>query len=168
MVIYFVTGLTMSPLLKTLTETISTDTINLMVTLMMMTHLIFFDYGTNCAIVNQPISLNAAIFGAVCLASRLSSNYSALSLLIFATDVFVIPTVLVRTKSKLPDKWLGVGLTLSQILLSVLGLFLTVSMIYTLLYLILIVCINVVFPIAFYELQYMKEWVITKLCKFIT
>ena len=156
MVIYFVTGFTMSPLLKTLTETISTDTINLMVTLMMMTHLIFFDYGTSSAVINQPISLNAAIFGAVCLASRLNSNYSALSLLIFATDVFVLPTVL-QTKTYWTSKWFQVILTVTQILLSLFGLFSTVSMVYTFLYIIVIVCVNFIFPFAFYELQYMKE-----------
>lgn len=146
----------MSPLLKTLTETISTDTINLMVALMMMTHLIFFDYGTSCAIINQPISLNAAIFGAVCLASRLNSNYSALSLLIFATDVFVLPTVL-SIKSDSSSKWFEIILTVSHITFSLVGLVLTASMVYVIFYLIAIVCVNIIFPIAFYELQYMKE-----------
>lgn len=147
----------MSPLLKTLTETISTDTINLMVTLMMMVHLIFFDYGTSSAIINQPISLNAAIFGAVCLASRLNSNYSALCLLIFATDIFVLPSVLHNSKPCFSTKWIQVSLIVTQVSISLVGLFFTVSLVYSFLYLIVIVCGNFIFPIAFYELQYMKE-----------
>ncbi|RWS05688.1 mitochondrial import inner membrane translocase subunit TIM50-like protein, partial [Dinothrombium tinctorium] len=49
-IIFLFGGFTVSPVLKTLTETISADTIYAMVTLMMLIHLIFYDYGAKAAI----------------------------------------------------------------------------------------------------------------------
>uniref|UniRef100_A0A2L2YJU6 Phosphatidylinositol N-acetylglucosaminyltransferase subunit C n=1 Tax=Parasteatoda tepidariorum TaxID=114398 RepID=A0A2L2YJU6_PARTP len=51
-VIFFIFGYMFSPVLKTLTQTISTDTIYAMVVLMMIVHLLFQDYGTDAAIVS--------------------------------------------------------------------------------------------------------------------
>lgn len=95
-VIFLATGYFVSPVLCTLTETISTDTIYAMSTLMMLAHLIFYDYGPQAAIVSQPLSLNAAIFAAVCLASRLNNIYVAFALLTLAVDLFVIGSYLRR------------------------------------------------------------------------
>lgn len=64
-----------SPVLKTLTESVSTDTIYAMSVFMLLGHLIFFDYGANAAIVSSTLSLNMAIFASVCLASRLPGHY---------------------------------------------------------------------------------------------
>uniref|UniRef100_A0A5F9D148 Phosphatidylinositol glycan anchor biosynthesis class C n=1 Tax=Oryctolagus cuniculus TaxID=9986 RepID=A0A5F9D148_RABIT len=58
-----------SPVLKTLTESVSTDTIYAMSVFMLLGHLIFFDYGANAAIVSSTLSLNMAIFASLCLAS---------------------------------------------------------------------------------------------------
>jgi hypothetical protein len=47
--IFLLFGSLVSPVLFTLTKTISTDTIYAMSTLMMLTHLIFYDYGAETA-----------------------------------------------------------------------------------------------------------------------
>ena len=49
LVIFLSFGFFMSPVVFTLTKTISTDTIYAMTTLMMLTHLIFYDYGAETA-----------------------------------------------------------------------------------------------------------------------
>ncbi|XP_067830202.1 phosphatidylinositol N-acetylglucosaminyltransferase subunit C isoform X3 [Heptranchias perlo] len=79
-----------SPVLKTLTESISTDTIYAMSVFMLLGHLIFFDYGANAAIVSSTLSLNMAIFASVCLASRLPSTLHAFATVTMAIEVFAL------------------------------------------------------------------------------
>jgi len=82
----------MSPILKTLTETISTDTIYLTTVLMMLTHLMFYDYDSFSTTVSKALSFNSALFGSLCLASRLRTSF----------DVFVLLTVAVSCFALLP------------------------------------------------------------------
>ncbi|XP_059471571.1 phosphatidylinositol N-acetylglucosaminyltransferase subunit C [Neocloeon triangulifer] len=81
-----------SPILKTLTETISTDTIYVTSVLMMLAHLMFYDYDSFSTTVSKALSFNSALFGSLCLASRLSSSF----------DVFVLLTVAVSCFALLP------------------------------------------------------------------
>ncbi|XP_050075315.1 phosphatidylinositol N-acetylglucosaminyltransferase subunit C [Anopheles maculipalpis] len=89
-------GFIFSPLLHTLTNSISTDTIFSMTFFVLVLHLIFFDYGVSAAFVSRAISLNAAIFGSICLASRLSSSLHAFVLLEVAAVFFALGPFLVR------------------------------------------------------------------------
>ncbi|EAA11640.3 AGAP005923-PA [Anopheles gambiae str. PEST] len=89
-------GFIFSPLLHTLTNSISTDTIFSMTFFVLVLHLIFFDYGVSAALVSKAISLNAAIFGSICLASRLSSSLHAFVLLEVAAVFFALGPFLVR------------------------------------------------------------------------
>ena len=149
-------GFIVSPILKTLTETISTDTVYAMVTLMMAAHVMFFDYGIENAIVSPPISLNAALFGAVCLASRLST-LNAFSLLIFAADIFVLLTVVrKRVEARISSEVRCVFGAL-LVLLSVAGVA-TLSTLATLSYLFLLLLLLLILPVAFFKLQDMKEY----------
>uniref|UniRef100_A0A1A9VIS0 Uncharacterized protein n=2 Tax=Glossina TaxID=44049 RepID=A0A1A9VIS0_GLOAU len=68
--------------LHTLTYAISTDTIFSMTFFVMVLNLVFCDYGLSVAMVSKAISLNAAIFGSICLASRLPTSYHAFVLLV--------------------------------------------------------------------------------------
>ncbi|KFB44455.1 AGAP005923-PA-like protein [Anopheles sinensis] len=88
-------GFIFSPLLHTLTNSISTDTIFSMTFFVLVLHLIFFDYGISAALVSKAISLNAAIFGSICLASRLSSALHAFVLLEVAAVFFALGPFLV-------------------------------------------------------------------------
>ncbi|XP_030385966.1 phosphatidylinositol N-acetylglucosaminyltransferase subunit C [Scaptodrosophila lebanonensis] len=83
-------GFIFSPMLHTLTQAISTDTIYTMTFFVLLGNLMFSDYGLDVAMVSPAISLNAAIFGAICLASRLSTSYHAFVLLVEAAIFFVL------------------------------------------------------------------------------
>uniref|UniRef100_S4RBC6 Uncharacterized protein n=1 Tax=Petromyzon marinus TaxID=7757 RepID=S4RBC6_PETMA len=56
-----------SPILKTLTDTISTDTIYAMTTLMLLGHLLLFDYGMSPKRRVGETSLSMEVFGALCM-----------------------------------------------------------------------------------------------------
>ena len=84
-------GLGLSPVLYKLTDTISTDTIHTTSGLMLFVHLIFHNYGLEgAAVVSNPLSLNAALFASVSLASRLSSSFDAFVLLALSVEAFVL------------------------------------------------------------------------------
>lgn len=89
-------GHILSPMLHTLTDSISTDTIFTITFFVMTIHLIFFDYGLPAFMVSKAVSLNAAIFGSICLASRLPSSFHAFTLLVVAAQFFVLIPILVR------------------------------------------------------------------------
>lgn len=93
----------MSPILKTLTDSISTDTIYAMTVFMLLGNLIFYDYGTTKVVASQHLSLNASIFASVCLASRLPSTLHAFATVILAMQLFALwPTLRKRLKKELP------------------------------------------------------------------
>jgi len=83
-------GYIFSPLLYRLTDSVSTDTIFSLTFFVFFLNLIFFDYGLPAAIVSKPISVNSAIFGSICLASRLSSSHHAFVLLVVSVKFFVL------------------------------------------------------------------------------
>lgn len=89
--IFLIFGLGLSPVLYKLTDTISTDTIHTTSGFMLFVHLVFHNYGLDkAAIVSNALSLNAALFAAVCLASRLVSSYDAFVLLSLSVVAFVL------------------------------------------------------------------------------
>lgn len=100
--VYVVIGYLVSPILHTLTDTVSTDTIYAWAVIMMLTHLIFFDYSVPVALVSNSLSINAAIFASVCLVSRLSTPFDAFVLLTVSVIFFVLSPqlfkVLLRTR----------------------------------------------------------------------
>merc|ERR1711890_11050 len=63
-----------------LTDSISTDTIHTMASLGLFLHLLPQDYGLPAPVVSSSISLNSAIFSAVCLASRFDHHLLPLHL----------------------------------------------------------------------------------------
>ena len=73
-----------------LTDTISTDTIYTMTFLVLLIHLLFHDYGLRSSFVSHPLSLNAGLFAAVCLASRLPTSFDAFVLLSASVQTFVL------------------------------------------------------------------------------
>lgn len=94
--IFLVFGLIVSPILHTLTDTVSTDTIFATTAIMMIVHLIFSDYGISVAVVSNSLSINAAIFGSICLASRLGTSFHAFVLITLAVQCFVLFPILIN------------------------------------------------------------------------
>lgn len=77
-----------SPVLKTLTESVSTDTVYAMSSLMLLAHLVSFRYAQPSP--PSSLSLNAALFGSVCLASRLPGALHTFAMLSCALLVFAL------------------------------------------------------------------------------
>ncbi|XP_062516129.1 phosphatidylinositol N-acetylglucosaminyltransferase subunit C-like [Corticium candelabrum] len=99
-VIFTVALYGLSPVLKTLTESISTDTIYAMTTFMLLVHLLFHNYGAEGAMVSHAISLNSATFASVCLASRLPTVWHVFVTILFAISLFALGP-LTRLKLKM-------------------------------------------------------------------
>ncbi|XP_076168616.1 phosphatidylinositol glycan anchor biosynthesis class C [Ptiloglossa arizonensis] len=100
--IFLTFGYILSPVLKTLTETISTDTIYAMTILMFLTHLIFSKYGSLQISLSDSLSITSSIFGSLMLASRLASPSHAFSLLTVAVQCFVLlPFLMYKLNNKI-------------------------------------------------------------------
>lgn len=87
-------GYVFSPLLHTLTDSISTDTIFSTTFIILFLHLLLHDYGVDGFLVSKTISLNCGIFASICLASRLSTPFHAFVLLVISVEVFVLKPLL--------------------------------------------------------------------------
>lgn len=111
--IYLAFSYILSPVLKTLTETISTNTIYNTTTFMFLMHLIFCRYGSPQMSLSDSLSINSSIFASLMLASRLTTPLHAFTLLTVAVQFFVLlPFLLSRISVNL---WLSVGLMLINI-----------------------------------------------------
>ncbi|KAJ2776003.1 glycosylphosphatidylinositol anchor biosynthesis [Coemansia nantahalensis] len=83
----------LSPILRTLTEDTSSDTIWAMTVIFFCVNLAFHDYSTgNLTNIRFPgsVSLNAAVLASVLLASQLDSNLSVFAFLSFALQWFAL------------------------------------------------------------------------------
>ncbi|XP_070795280.1 phosphatidylinositol N-acetylglucosaminyltransferase subunit C-like [Pituophis catenifer annectens] len=144
-----------SPILKTLTESISTDTIYAMSALMLLGHLIFYDYGANAAIVSSTLSLNMAIFASVCLASRLPWSLHAFVMVTFAIQIFALwPMLQKKLKAQIPHCYMIA--TLLFALSALMGL-LTISSVGTVLFALLLIAISCLCPYCLIRLQLFKD-----------
>ncbi|CAG9771785.1 unnamed protein product [Ceutorhynchus assimilis] len=143
-------GQLFSPVLHTLTDTISTDTIYTMTFIMLLLHLIFFDYGVSSAMVSKSISLSAAMFASICLASRLTSANDAFVLLTVATQIFVLSPIL--------RKELNHNVILTVILFVLdFGFLIQVSFLMSFLFLFVVVLVNLICPVLFVRYQKLKD-----------
>lgn len=149
-IIFYIFARFFSPVLHTLTDTISTDTIYTMAFLMVIVHLIFFDYGISVAIVSNSLSLSAAIFGSICLASRLASSYHALVLITAAITCFLLFPLL-RNKYKK-----SVMIT-ALLVISVLYTLFQISQVISMLFVITLIFVGVICPMLFIRYQSYKQ-----------
>ncbi|KAK9877956.1 hypothetical protein WA026_020176 [Henosepilachna vigintioctopunctata] len=150
LLIYIVFGHLFSPVLYTLTDTISTDTIYTMTSFMLLIHLLFFDYGVNATIVSNSLSLSAAIFASICLASRLSSAHQAFIFITVAIEFFVLsPHLRVNGKFSLLITFILVLCNLYFLNL--------ISVFVTFIFLVTVSFINIICPLLFVKYQKYKE-----------
>lgn len=144
-----------SPVLKTLTESISTDTIYAMSVFMLLGHLIFFDYGANAAIVSSTLSLNMAIFASVCLASRLPRSLHAFVMVTFAMQIFALwPMLQKKLKAQTPRCYVAVTVLFSLAALAGLA---SVSSVGAVLFASLLLSISCLCPYCLIRLQQLKD-----------
>ncbi|KAM8889103.1 phosphatidylinositol N-acetylglucosaminyltransferase subunit C [Synchiropus picturatus] len=93
-----------SPILKTLTESVSTDTVYAMSAMMLLAHLVSFRYGQPSPTCS--LSINAALFASVCLASRLPGAVHTFAMLSCALLVFALwPCLLQRMRENTPHQF---------------------------------------------------------------
>ena len=81
-----------SPILNSLTESISSDTIYAGSSFMLFLNLIFHDYDSpDTPMVSKTLSFNAALFASVCLASRFTtSSFHTFSMITIAFILFAL------------------------------------------------------------------------------
>ncbi|XP_013136772.1 PREDICTED: peptidyl-prolyl cis-trans isomerase CWC27 homolog isoform X1 [Papilio polytes] len=151
--VYLVIGYILSPILHTLTDTVSTDTIYAWAVIMLLVHLIFFDYDVPAALVSQSLSINAAIFASVCLVSRLSTPFDAFILLTVSVIFFVLSPQLFQV---FLHTRLFLVLFSVVLFLTLVGLY-TVSITILCYFVMLVVVISVYCPIAFVRWQKYKD-----------
>ncbi|CAJ0929219.1 unnamed protein product, partial [Mesorhabditis belari] len=77
----FVFGYALTPIIRTLTTTISTDTIYALAIIFALVSCIFHDYGIRAPIVSTPVSVSCGLCSSVLLISRLKDSSSAFLLL---------------------------------------------------------------------------------------
>lgn len=153
-VIFLAFGYIFSPILKDLTKTISTDTTYAMVTLMMLTHVLFQDYGAEAAVVSSSLSLNSALFSAVCLSSRLPTVLHTFALMMLAVKIFVLIPLLRKTFQK---NVRGMLIITSVYIVTVLFTLYYLSFPYMVLFAVLCIFCNILFPVIFVYFQKYKE-----------
>lgn len=147
---FVMSGYILSPVLKTLTETISTDTIYATTTVMMCVHLVFFDYGVSAVIVSTSLSLNAALFGSICLCSRLQTAFHVFVFMTIAVQCFAVsPILLSPIKS-------SISILLSFVTVTFI-LCVRVSSLMSTLFLFTVIFINVVCPYYFVKWHSFKD-----------
>lgn len=148
-------GFLFTPLMHTLTTSISTDTIFSTTFIMMVLHLIFADYGLDAFMVSKAISLNAAIFATICLSSRLASTFHSFVLLTVAIEAFVLlPIFLAKV---LQSRWLHVPFVVVCVggIASLLYSYTIMPLLFT--YLGLVGFVNVICPVIFVRQQKHKD-----------
>lgn len=79
----------LSPVVRSLAETVSTDTIYALSATLSVVHLFLSDYTLSTPLSEVSLSLNSQIFSSVCLASRLTSNSAVFALMCASAILFV-------------------------------------------------------------------------------
>ncbi|XP_054724061.1 phosphatidylinositol N-acetylglucosaminyltransferase subunit C-like [Uloborus diversus] len=153
-VIFLGFGYIFSPILKDLTKTVSTDTIYAMTSLMLIVHVFFQDYGAEAAIVSSSLSVNSALFAAVCLSSRLPTVFHTFALVILAVKIFVLLPLFRRA-----FKESNISMFLNTVMLFITDLVILVylSLFYAILFTVLCFVINILCPSLFVYCQKYKD-----------
>ncbi|KAJ1660428.1 glycosylphosphatidylinositol anchor biosynthesis [Dispira simplex] len=157
-IVFFLTLLGLSPILHTLTEDTSSDTIWAMSTCLIVTNILFHDYSsdpTHTIAFPGSIALNAAIFACVLLASRLSSNLHVFAFMSFALEWFALFPIFRRhLKRRLPKA----HLTQTGILVGVaFALFWPITRTLAILYILGVFCLTFLCPIWLIWIQRYKN-----------
>lgn len=138
-------GYIFSPLLYTLTDSISTDTIFSNTFIILLFHLLLHDYGIDGFLVSRTVSLNCGIFASICLASRLSTTNHAFVLLVVSAEVFVLKPLLFE---KVWRPWMLIPIVTATLyfLFNISKLILTV-------YVMILFFVNIICPYTFQNLN---------------
>lgn len=145
--LFTITGYSLSPVLHTLTDSISTDSLHTMAASSFLLHLLTSDYGLPAPVVSWQISINAAVFSSVCLASRFTDHLSAFSLLCVSVFCFLL---LPLSRTHIPSSSLSWSLLTS---VSSIVLLSSISLTHGLLASLALLTLQILCPVLFYRLQ---------------
>ncbi|KAL1924086.1 uncharacterized protein VTP21DRAFT_7121 [Calcarisporiella thermophila] len=157
-ILFFVTLLGLSPILKTLTSATSDDTIWALTVCLFLANLLFHDYSSgNITNIGFPgsVSTNAAIFASVLLASRLTSDLAVFAFMAFAIEWFALFSIFRRLVKNLSL----VGNVILTLLLFITAtvLFATISSVVVVLYVAAILFITFGCPFWLIQIQKYKN-----------
>jgi phosphatidylinositol glycan class C protein len=158
LVLLFGSLFSLSPVLRTLTNSFSNDTIASCTCILLSMHLFFHDYGYINGDTNKftaPVSLNAAIFASVLLGSRLPSNLHVFVLVSVAIEMFALFPIMRHYLKKYSQLWHNV-LTALMVVVDF-ALFLPISVTVAVLYATLIIFITVGCPFWLVFIQKYKN-----------
>ncbi|XP_071520589.1 phosphatidylinositol N-acetylglucosaminyltransferase subunit C [Panulirus ornatus] len=145
-----------SPVVKSLTGSVATDSINASTTFLLLLRLIVHDYGTTVAIVNPTVSHNVGVFASVCLASRLDSDLDVFTLITVAVALFALFPSLRRYCSMHLGRGWDIITTALVVLITATGILHYASHLLLVFLLALFIC-NFIIPALFIFLQSYKQ-----------
>ncbi|MPC09469.1 Phosphatidylinositol N-acetylglucosaminyltransferase subunit C [Portunus trituberculatus] len=145
-----------SPIIKSLTGSVATDSINASTTFLLLLRLAVHDYGTEVAIVNPTVSHNVGLFASVCLASRLESDLDVFTLMTVAVTLFTLfPSFRRYFQNQLGYRW-SIVVTMVVAVVTVLGILVYAPHLLLLFLIALFVC-NLLVPMLYVSLQGYKQ-----------
>lgn len=154
-ILFMMVLLGLTPILKTLTEDTSSDSIWILACLALLLNALAFDYGCEGIRGQDSLSLNAAIFASVLLASRLPSKAHVFGLMSMAIIWFALVPLLLRyLRQHVP--WAH-GLLVSLLIGGAGVLLAPIGGLCVLLYVALLLTISVLCPALFVYLQRYKN-----------
>ncbi|XP_068247215.1 phosphatidylinositol N-acetylglucosaminyltransferase subunit C-like [Palaemon carinicauda] len=153
---YFVLISCATPMVKSLTGSVATDTINACTTALLLLRIVHQDYGVSVAIVNPTVSHNLGVFASVCLASRLGKDQDVFALITVAVMLFALFPVFRRYCRVILGKPIDLLLTTSVITITAVGLYCYASHLLYLFVGALVTC-NVIIPSLYVYLQHHKQ-----------
>lgn len=149
-------GFILSPMLHTLTKSISTDTIYTITFFVFLLHIMCYGYGMPAALVSRAISLNAAIFGTICLASRLETSLDAFVLLIVSFTLFAVYPHVIRLLESNASLYLRLTPVVLFVLAACIGLFIISPILFSINLMVIIFC-SLIYPFIFCYAQKYKN-----------
>ncbi|KAJ1968414.1 glycosylphosphatidylinositol anchor biosynthesis [Dimargaris xerosporica] len=156
--VFFLTLLGLSPILRTLTQDISSDSIWAMSVCLFLINILFHDYRTNLSHnIEFPgsVALNTAVFACVLLASRLSTNLHAFGFMSFALEWFALFPILRRNLKVIYPTW-HLGLTVGMVAMTCV-LFWPIARPLAILYLVAMFCLTFLCPLWLIWVQRYKN-----------
>lgn len=154
-ILFMMALLGLTPILKTLTEDTSSDSIWILACLALLLNALAFDYGCEGIRGQDSLSLNAAIFASVLLASRLPSKAHVFGLMSMAVLWFALVPLLLRYLRQHVPRAHGL---LVLLLIGGAGVLLArIGALFVLLYVALLATVSVLCPALFVYLQRYKN-----------
>lgn len=154
-ILFMMVLLGLTPILKTLTEDTSSDSIWILAFLALSLNALSFDYSCETIRGQDSLSLNAAIFASVLLASRLPSKAHVFGLMSMAVIWFALMPLSLRYLRLHLPRW---HVLMVWILITGAGLSLTrIDKLFGILYVALLGVVSILCPALFVALQKYKN-----------